>query len=357
MKAQKLWICLVVTCGAIAFLGAAPTRAENQTQSIIIAQSVDSVKGVTINGRLDSSSQTLEDGQYYNVHTFEGREAELVTIELIESELPAILVLLDPDGNGIGGSTGDNSRITVTLPITGTYKIVVVSSEVGASGNYTLSRREPSAANNELAEAEKLNQQVVELYQQGKYKDAISLAQKALAIREKVLGSEHPDVATSLNNLALLYQVQGNYSEAEPLYQRSLAIREKVLGSEHPSVATSLNNLAALYGAQGNYSEAEPLYQRSLAIREKVLGSEHPSVATSLNNLAALYEDQGNYSEAEPLYQRSLAIWEKVLGSEHPDVATSLNNLAALYKAQGNYSEAETIISTLLGYLGESARF
>ena len=143
-------------------------------------------------------------------------------------------------------------------------------------------------------------------------------------------------MATSLNNLAELYRVQGNYSEAEPLYQRSLAIREKVLGSEHPSVATSLNNLAALYRVQGNYSEAEPLYQRSLAIREKVLGSEHPDVATSLNNLAELYRVQGNYSEAEPLYQRSLAIREKVLGSEHPDVATSLNNLAGLYWGQNN---------------------
>ena len=90
-----------------------------------------------------------------------------------------------------------------------------------------------------------------------------------------------------------------------------LAIYEKVLGSEHSNVATSLNNLAELYRVQGNYSEAEPLYQRSLAIWEKVLGSEHPSVATSLNNLAELYTDQGNYSEAEPLYQRSLAIYEK----------------------------------------------
>ena len=30
------------------------------------------------------------------------------------------------------------------------------------------------------------------------------LAERALAIREKVLGKEHPDVASSLNNLALL---------------------------------------------------------------------------------------------------------------------------------------------------------
>jgi tetratricopeptide (TPR) repeat protein len=61
------------------------------------------------------------------------------------------------------------------------------------------------------------------------------------------LGADHPDVATSLNNLAALYQAQGRYGEAEPLYQRSLHIREQQLGADHPDVATSLNNLALLY--------------------------------------------------------------------------------------------------------------
>ena len=94
----------------------------------------------------------------------------------------------------------------------------------------------------------------------------------------------------SLNNLAELYQAQGRYADAEPLYKRSLAIREKALGPDHPDVATSLNNLAVLYQDQGRYADAEPLYKRSLAIQEKALGPDHPAVATSLNNLAALYQ-------------------------------------------------------------------
>ena len=43
---------------------------------------------------------------------------------------------------------------------------------------------------------------------------------------------------------------QGKYDYAEPLYERSLAIREKALGPEHPDVAQSLNNLAGLLRAQ-----------------------------------------------------------------------------------------------------------
>ena len=48
----------------------------------------------------------------------------------------------------------------------------------------------------------------------------------------------------SLNNLAILLQDQGDFAGARPLYERALAIHERVLGPEHPETATSLNNLA-----------------------------------------------------------------------------------------------------------------
>ncbi len=178
---------------------------------------------------------------------------------------------------------------------------------------------------------------------QGLYDKARPWYEQCLEITEKRLGEEHPNVATSLNNLALLYDSQGKYSEAEPLYIQALALRCKLLGEEHLDVAQSLNNLAELYRSQGKYSEAEPLYIQSLELWRKLLGEEHPSVATSLNNLAELYRSQGKYSEAEPLYIQSLELWRKLLGEEHPFVATSLNNLAELYRSQGKYSEAEPL--------------
>ncbi|MFN7638059.1 MAG: tetratricopeptide repeat protein [Pseudanabaena sp.] len=191
--------------------------------------------------------------------------------------------------------------------------------------------------------ASSLNNLALLYYSQGKYSEAEPLYLRSLEIWERQLGVDHPLVATSLNNLALLYYSQGKYSEAEPLYVRSLEIRERQLGTDHPDVAQSLNNLATLYQTQGKYSEAEPLLVRSLDIKERQLGADHPDVATSLNNLAELYRSQGKYSEAEPHYLRSLEIRERQLGANHPDVANSLNNLAELYRAQGKYSEAEPL--------------
>ena len=102
---------------------------------------------------------------------------------------------------------------------------------------------------------------------QNKYKEAANLLNDALSIREKTLGENHPavsvhldyllesieinllkskKVAATLNNLAVLYGKRGKYKEAEPLCKRALEIREKVLGKDHPDVAKQLNNLALL---------------------------------------------------------------------------------------------------------------
>ncbi len=65
---------------------------------------------------------------------------------------------------------------------------------------------------------------------------------QALALRRKLLGEEHPDVAQSLNNLAGLYDTQGRYAEAEPLYVRALALFEKLLGENHPHTSHAREN-------------------------------------------------------------------------------------------------------------------
>jgi Tfp pilus assembly protein PilF len=70
----------------------------------------------------------------------------------------------------------------------------------------------------------------------------------ALANLEETLGSEHPDVATSLNNLATLYKSQGRYTEAEAHYREALVIQEAA-GLRQESAAT-LDSLATMYQAR-----------------------------------------------------------------------------------------------------------
>ncbi|RME56738.1 MAG: tetratricopeptide repeat-containing protein, partial [Deltaproteobacteria bacterium] len=188
-----------------------------------------------------------------------------------------------------------------------------------------------------------LNNLALLLHEEGDYVAARPLYERALAIWEKALGPDHPNVATVLNNLAFLLKVQGDYVAARPLYERALAIREKALGPDHPNVASTLHNLASLLQAEGEYTAARPLYERALTIYEKALGPDHPNVARTLHNLAGLLKVQGEYAAARPLFERALAIWEKALGPDHPNVASTLNNLAVLFQTEGEYAAARPL--------------
>ena len=129
------------------------------------------------------------------------------------------------------------------------------------------------------------------------------MLEKVLAIFQKVLGEEHPDTATSYNNVAFNLTAQGKYVEAEPLYRKALAIYRKGLGEEHADTATSYNNVAYNLKAQGKYAEAEPLFRKALALRRKVLGEEHPDTASSYNNVASNLNAQGKYAGAEKIWR------------------------------------------------------
>ena len=179
-------------------------------------------------------------------------------------------------------------------------------------------------------------------YQRGQYRETEPLWNSALAMCERVLGPEHPETLSTVNNLAELYRNQGKYELAGPLYQRALEARERVLGSEHPDTLSTVNSLAILYSVQGKHELAESLFQRALETRERVLGPEHPDTLSSLNNLAILYHDQGKYEQAEPLYRRALTNYERVLGPEHPTTIRVRNNYADLLEKMKQKTNAES---------------
>ena len=163
------------------------------------------------------------------------------------------------------------------------------------------------------------------------YDKALSINQRLTSIRERLYGLEHPDTATSYNNIGYVYKCLGDYDKALEYYSKDMAICEKVLGKEHPDTATSYNNIGGVYYSLGDYDKALEYYFKALAIREKVIGKEHPDTATSYNNIGYVYKCLGDYDKALEYYSKDMAINEKVLGKEHPDTATSYNNIGNVY--------------------------
>ncbi|MFN6309001.1 MAG: CHAT domain-containing protein [Microcystis sp.] len=225
----KLWMMAAAVAGVMGLSGIILTPTVGQRT--LAQQSESSVaNSSSIEGKLDSNSQTMEDESYFNVHTFQGKAGEPLIIDLISKDFDAYLILVDPNNNKIAenndGGDENNARIVLTLPVTGTYTLIVNSAKAKESGSYVLSWREATERDIALAEAERLNQQVIQLYQQGKYNEAIPLAEQALAISKQQLGDNHPLTAASLNNLAVFYQSQDDIPQAINYLSQGLAVQE-----------------------------------------------------------------------------------------------------------------------------------
>jgi len=72
---------------------------------------------------------------------------------------------------------------------------------------------------------------------------------------KRTRGPEDGKTAEALNNLGLLFKKIGDYAKAEPLYQEALRIRQKVLGSEHLDTATSLNKASKVFDRKAQRPE------------------------------------------------------------------------------------------------------
>jgi hypothetical protein len=78
---------------------------------------------------------------------------------------------------------------------------------------------------------------------QGRWKEAEELQVQVMQTRKRVLGDEHPDTLTSMNNLAITLELQSRHKEALALIDLCFQSRRKVLGEQHPDTQSSLSAL------------------------------------------------------------------------------------------------------------------
>ena len=135
------------------------------------------------------------------------------------------------------------------------------------------------------------------------------------------------DVAADLENLARNYRQHGSPAMAVPLYVSALAIFEKTLGPEHPQVASNLVNLGNAFCDQQKHIDAVPVYLRALAIDEKALGHDHPEVAMDLSNLGIAYRALGRADIASGLFERAHKLMLAAVGPDDPKTKAILRNL------------------------------
>ncbi|HYV05913.1 MAG TPA: TonB family protein [Blastocatellia bacterium] len=190
-----------------------------------------------------------------------------------------------------------------------------------------------------LAEASRLSLQVVALYNQGKYDEALPFAKRAVEIRQKELGSENQLTGVALRNLASLYFAKKNYIEAVKIYERALKAYEKSLGDNDPKVADVLESYAWSNYGLGDTGRTETCLLRALAIREKAFGPDSKEAGESLFVLGQFYQKLGRADTAVKTYKRAIPTLENTAGPNSKELGTLLEKCACALLAIGEKQE------------------
>lgn len=160
------------------------------------------------------------------------------------------------------------------------------------------------------AEAARLNAEVLRLYRERKYDEALPLARRVLEIRERAAaaGGEEMAVASALNNLAAIYARRGKNDEAEQHLRRSLAIAEKRVGAESDFAADVASQLGLIKLEGRDYKEAGAFLRRALAAKEKLHGTDGAALVPVLLNVTDLNFLRGESGAAYASLGHALSI-------------------------------------------------
>jgi CHAT domain-containing protein/tetratricopeptide (TPR) repeat protein len=236
-----------------------------------------------------------------------------------------------------------------------------------------------------LDEAQRLTFESSTKLREKKFDEAVALAERALAIREKV-AADSVYVRMSLRHLAEVHDKAGNYARAVLPLERALVIDEK-RGIKGFELKVSVEFLGRALAKAGLHERAIVMFQRAISIAHEVDGGKEGEHATSSLSLMAtsfaalrryqdaeaallraikvveaqdrqpglpfpllalgrLYHDQGLYTRAEPVLVRSLDVQVKSMGRQH--AAEQLQKLASTRIALEDYEGARVLLDELL---------
>lgn len=173
---------------------------------------------------------------------------------------------------------------------------------------------------------------------------ALALGEEVLADRIHRFGSNHPQTATTHNNLGMTLKQLGNANAALDQFKKALTSFDSNHGSRHRLTATTLMNMGSACGDLGQHDAAEEHLEQALSIFQDRLGSTHTTTALCLNNLAVHHMRRASpsqYVKAVQCLETCLNIQLKVFGEHHPDVVRSHHNLGSCWTKLDNTEKAE----------------
>lgn len=113
------------------------------------------------------------------------------------------------------------------------------------------------------------------------------------------------DESFRLNSIAKQFDANEDYENALACYNRALQLRLKAVGSEHPFTASIMGNIGRLYWEQEKYSQAEFFLQKAADIEIQHASPSSHDYKLIVNNLMDFYKQQGKTKEALALKKKA----------------------------------------------------
>lgn len=177
----------------------------------------------------------------------------------------------------------------------------------------------------------------------GEFRVAVALGRSLTDAYAQVLGQDHPDTLSSMNNLANALNAMGHTDKAGGLLEQVLAVRQAQLGPEDPETLDSMYNVGLHRYLTDDLTGARELLEKALALNRSSLGDRHPNTLMSMSALAVVMGDLGDLNASRRLLEDVLPLQEELLGDRHPDTLATMSNLGrALFKL-GDLKAARTV--------------
>lgn len=197
--------------------------------------------------------------------------------------------------------------------------------------------------------------------------DVVPIFHEAIALKEAAFGTDHPEVATSWDELGIQLFARGSFEEALGAFREAHKVRNRLMLTDaaakttaaaairandptesslaataqaaaavaDPSVAMVLNNIACCNFQMRNFrtalltlQEAKDVQTLALAGSSSLADLDILHKATVMSNCGYLSLCLKLYDEARSLFEEALLIQQSVLEDNHRAVRDTLSNLS-----------------------------
>jgi len=240
-----------------------------------------------------------------------------------------------------------DNNINIDIEINSSLILFRKSKSYLEQGNYVRAEKglrkllEPSVRSQlpSVIIVEGLNFLSLSLHNQGKYTEAIEIAEECLKTSRLKLGSNHSCTLNSMNTLSKSYIQLRKFNDAYELTNECIKTSTIVNGKDHGATLYHMLSLIDIYTFEGRHEEAQKLLREYIA----KINKDDIQYLDILCRLASTCISTSQYEEGQKLYEECLEKCRSQQGGNHPLTISIMMNLANVYEEQNKFVQAENI--------------